>query len=749
VNNQALKAFHLVFLGVSAVCAQAIFTRELMTLFSGTEFVIGLILAAWLFWIGAGGILGGRIKRFRSVSDFSGFLVLSAVLSFLLPVTVLAIRFGRALMVNPPGSLPPLGKAAVFSIIIQAPFCFVYGHLYNVTSNIWLKPSGSISSSVSRVYIFEALGSTAGAVLFSFILIPNVSQLLAAVAIGAALLVVVMSFPVSSKAVFFRRFLPAAGIAIALVVSLHDVDTWSMRGIFHGYSVEDVRFSRYGEIVLASHMEVLTVFSQGARLLSVPEPERAEEAVHIPMSIHPHPEVVLMVGGGIGGGVEEVMKYGSVKHLDCLEIDRKVLALRERINRRLYESMPESVATGLQREIREKVSFVHADGRFFLKRKPGKYDVIIVNAPPPLNLQLNRFYTVEFFREAKKSLKEGGVFAFTHQSSENFLSYEQAEIIGVLERTLKSVFENVLVLPGDIAHFLASDSELSKESILENLENRHINTRYINRNYLPFRFSDERVSFMKSAVGRAKGSRINTDSHPFVAVLEFLLEAKRTRFSGTSVFSNLLNMNPVIPFLVSIGVLFLIVALSRGDGLPRMGVWSVGFTSFILQILILLQFQSFSGLLYHAFIMLTAVFMVGASIGALIALTRRSYGKNNVARFHLAFAVFSLLLVGVSVLVAEVGVPYRVGFAVFMLLSLVSGLMTGAYYPLIVSIGFRGGRVKTPSEYYAWDLFGACLGGFLGGVFFFPLFGVMWTSLLLFLVNMFIYIVLPRKMVSV
>ena len=50
-------------IGTCALCAQMIFIRELMALFTGTEFAIGALMAGWLVWVGIGGMAGGRIAQ--------------------------------------------------------------------------------------------------------------------------------------------------------------------------------------------------------------------------------------------------------------------------------------------------------------------------------------------------------------------------------------------------------------------------------------------------------------------------------------------------------------------------------------------------------------------------------------------------------------------------------------------------------------------------------------------------------------
>ncbi|MCK4237231.1 MAG: hypothetical protein KAX38_08935, partial [Candidatus Krumholzibacteria bacterium] len=157
-------------MGFCAVCAQAIFLREMMPLFTGTELVLGVLLAGWLFWVGLGGLLGGRFIGSKAHRDITMFVRLTFLVALLVPATTIVIRFGRGHIVAHPGELPPFLPALTFSVCSMAPFGFIYGNLYNVASRLWKEMPMGLKGGVSRVYIWEAAGSLAGALFFSFII---------------------------------------------------------------------------------------------------------------------------------------------------------------------------------------------------------------------------------------------------------------------------------------------------------------------------------------------------------------------------------------------------------------------------------------------------------------------------------------------------------------------------------------------------------------------------------------------------
>jgi hypothetical protein len=68
--------------------------------------------------------------------------------------------------------------------------------------------------------------------------------------------------------------------------------------------------------------------------------------------------------------------------------------------------------------------------------------------------------------------------------------------------------------------------------------------------------------------------------------------------------------------------------------------------------------------------------------------------------------------------------PYPLVNGAYFILSCLTGALTGAYYPLVVRTALPEGEGSIPATYYAWDLFGACIGGSIGGILLFPLVGL-------------------------
>lgn len=683
--------------------------RELMPLFSGTEFVVGALLAGWLLWVGAGGFLGGRIVRGDRTGGPGLFASLVVAAAFLLPITTVAIRFGRGLIVRPPGTLPPLGLAVAFALLVCAPFGFVYGTTYNVASVLGRDRVGGIRGSITRIYAWEAAGSFFGALIFSFVLIEIFSQFQAALVAALLVLLSIAAYPPGrSRSV---RFLAAIAVLAVVAGSLSGaVDRASMAFVFPGYRVERHMASRHGELVVASRGEITSVFSGGGRLFSYPEPERAEETIHIPLLLCSRPDTVLLIGCSLGGGWEEALKHRSVRFLDCVEMEESLLEVLPRPGPGMRDGV--------------EVRFRAADGRFYLSEGKRRYDCIILGSPPPLNLQWNRYYTREFFETVRGSLAPGGVFAFTHPSSENFLTAAQSKVLRVLDRTLREVFPAVAVLPGSTAHFVASDAPIDPGRIGARLAERRIDAPFVGEGYLPFRFAPERIASLENDLEQAGAPAINTDGRPSLPLAELALEGSRVGSRLLAGFGALLAVPPRIVAAALLAAIVLLCAVSRRGARARLAVGFVGCGSMLLQLLVLLSYQSFSGLLYHAIVLLTALFMAGAAIGAFCSMKRARGGTGTLRAVHAGFILLAVALPAWTAAAGHLALSHGAGSGGFLLFAACGGLLTGAYYPVVVRAAYPEESRAVPAVFYASDMFGACVGGFVGGLVLFPVLGL-------------------------
>lgn len=129
-----------------------------------------------------------------------------------------------------------------------------------------------------------------------------------------------------------------------------------------------------------------------------------EMIAHVPLFAHPNPRRVLVIGGGDGGTVREVLKHETVEHVDMVEIDGRVVELCK-------EYLPE-LSHGLNDP---RVDVKVTDGLKYVKTVRNEYDVVIVDSSDPLGPAVGLFRE-EFYRDVAAALKDDGVMVAQTES---------------------------------------------------------------------------------------------------------------------------------------------------------------------------------------------------------------------------------------------------------------------------------------------------------------------------------------------
>jgi len=98
-----------------------------------------------------------------------------------------------------------------------------------------------------------------------------------------------------------------------------------------------------------------------------------EMIVHTPMSIHPNVKNVLVIGGGDGGSVRELSRYPSIKSIDMVEIDERVVKVCQKYFPYLTSGLKD-----------ERVNLMFEDGLLYIQNTKNMYDLIIVDSTDPI-----------------------------------------------------------------------------------------------------------------------------------------------------------------------------------------------------------------------------------------------------------------------------------------------------------------------------------------------------------------------------
>lgn len=159
--------------------------------------------------------------------------------------------------------------------------------------------------------------------------------------------------------------------------------------------------SDYQDIIVADTKQFGRVLS----LDGVFQTSDAEEWVyhemiaHVPLYMHPHPERVLIIGGGDGGCAREVLRHAEVASVDMVEIDAQVIQLAKKYFPRIASALIEEPA---------RLHLTVGDGLEKVASADNEYDVIIVDCSDPIGPGEGLFQR-RFYQDACRALKKGGL----------------------------------------------------------------------------------------------------------------------------------------------------------------------------------------------------------------------------------------------------------------------------------------------------------------------------------------------------
>jgi spermidine synthase len=725
--------FLLLVTGLSGIVAQTVLIRECLILYGGNELSLGVTIGAWVLWEALGAFIGGRWPRGRRGAAHA-FIAASLIFGVVFPGSIYAIRAFKVI-----AGLPPeiaLGITGIFgaSMAIFLPLSLLHGFAFTTACRAYEGVSGPGGRAAGRVYFYETVGTIAGGILVSYILITwlHSFRIAGLILVLMALACLVMAV---SRATRAGRFLALLSLAIALgsalfmAAGLDGRLQWrSISMQWHGREVVSYENSPYQNIAVTKGAGQYTFFTDGQPAATIPVPDitRVEEIVHIPLLAHGDPRNVLVLHGGAGGVIGEVLKYPTVRRVDYVEIDPAYLGTLVRYPSALVRS-----------ELGDpRVTLHYTDGRRFVKTASSnrRYDVILVGISSPATLQANRFFTLEFFREARHILTDEGILVFTVPGSLAYYDRELKDINMSAMATAGRVFTHVAVVPGDENIFLASpsarDIDLAPRVLDSRLRDFGIATRLISLPHLAYRLDRERMEWFLRAIEPSRGE-INRDLAPrglyyYIAYINALhTPSMKGLFAAAG--------NQGVPVFLTVLGLFAAGAFALKDRHRRVPVLfaisTTGFVVMLLELSLIFVFQVVYGYVFHEIGMLITMLMAGMAAGSMAGARRAATAGASKAFMtaEASLASFSLLLLVLITLIGHgMGAGGLAGRLLFFALLFVPGFFAGMEFPLAVELyGDKRRAGGSVGPVYAGDLAGGFIGGMVGGFFLFPLMGIM------------------------
>ena len=399
------RGARVLLLFATFVCAACGLVYELALITLG-GYLIGntvqqasIVLSVFVFAMGIGALAAKRLQE-RPVLAFAwieGALALVGGLS----VLVLYAAFAWLDLYQPALVVAALAIGTLIGAEIPV--------LMALIQRIRAQAAGD---AVADLFAADYVGALVGGLAFPFLLLPRFGQIEGALLVGA---VNVVAATIVVGGVFGRTLRPrqTAAVAGGLVAVLavlggaaaiaSDFETSARQALFDDPIVH-VERSAYQELVVTESVDLtgrrdVRLFLNGDLQLSSVDEYRYHEALVHPAMAGAHGRV-LVLGGGDGLAIREVLRYPDVREVVNVELDPAVTRLA-RTEPRLVELNQRSLSD-------ERVRIEHGDAFGWLRADHGTFDLVIADFPDPEDMATAKLYSLELYQLVANALAPGG-----------------------------------------------------------------------------------------------------------------------------------------------------------------------------------------------------------------------------------------------------------------------------------------------------------------------------------------------------
>ncbi|WP_088285875.1 polyamine aminopropyltransferase [Ideonella sp. A 288] len=358
------------------------------------------VIGAYLFAMGIGSWLSRHVER-QLVAQFLRIELLVGLIGGLLPAALFTAH-----------SLLPAGHGHSFRVLLYG-LVLAVGTLVGLEIPLVMRilkrhfhERYALKDLVSQVLTFDYLGALVVSVAFPLLLVPHLGLIRTGVFFGllntAVAVWALWLFRAELRA-WRGHALACAAVVAALLAAMAGADrltTWS-EDRFYGDRVVLRETSPYQRVVVTAGPAGVRLFLNGNLQFHSRDEYRYHEAlVHPAMAAHGAPKRVLVLGGGDGMAVREVLRHPGVEQVTLVELDPHMT--------RLFAEMPMLTALNGGALTSPKVEIVNADAFAWLEGHERRFDVIVVDFPDPTSFSLGKLYSTSFYQLVDQHLAAGG-----------------------------------------------------------------------------------------------------------------------------------------------------------------------------------------------------------------------------------------------------------------------------------------------------------------------------------------------------
>ncbi|MBD1385042.1 polyamine aminopropyltransferase [Mucilaginibacter rigui] len=325
-----------------------------------------------------------------------------------------------------------------------------------------LKDRYEFKDLVSKVFTFDYIGALLASLVFPLLLIPylglvKTSYLVGILNVGVALIVCVSFKKEIKAAVYLQTSAVISVLALTVGFVYAGVITNFSESLTYADTIIYSKSTPYQRIILTKKGKVLRLFLNGNLQFSSDDEYRYHEAlVHPGLQALPNAHNVLVMGGGDGLAVREILKYPNIQSVTLVDLDKGMTGLFKS-NRMLLNLNKSSLLS-------PKVKVINADAFTWLRQDKKKFDFMVIDFPDPSNYSVGKLYTNSFYKLAKGVLAPGGIMVIQATSP-----YVAPKSFWTVDTTLRSVglhtipYHNYVPSFGEWGYIMATENPVYKK----------------------------------------------------------------------------------------------------------------------------------------------------------------------------------------------------------------------------------------------------------------------------------------------
>ncbi len=748
------RSLMIVAYGLVAIGVQTLLFREFITAFEGNDICVGTFFGSWFLWVGLGAVLVRRWDRFaETLLRHIELLFLLYIPAFLIQL-LLIVRV-RELAGIASYDLVSIQTMVLWAMAVNAPVSLVTGVLFPVACR-WM--AQTCASPVSRVYLLEAVGSFTGGLAVTVLLswhtpMVRVSLLLALILVVPVVVACLLPSRGDLRAQANRRVVMAVSLATAVCVSLillagadgaltRRIQEAKWSNLLPREALQGAFLTGQAEYLYGEYAGQWIVMREGSVCEALPSEEEAGRIVATVLCQNPRAKRILVVGSGLAL-CNRLLMPPQIEHVAWAHPDAEYAE-------RLLAIVPSGFANNDGR-----FRPVHGEIRRYLNDTKDYFDLVVLSLPDTTGSSFNRYSTVEFYQQVKASLRSDGVIAVSIVGGEHIMGAELAGLGASTRATLRKVFSNQVLAPGEQTWLIASDAETltadpavarDRFAMIEGSQGVFPPTGLLSV-YLPDRIVQATLAY--DTADLPQGLLVNRDSRPLTYLYGLLLAARQSGVSVTRLV-RLLVLAGWLPFFVPALVFIALRVWAMADRRPDTGpsgfdsaflVFSTGWVGIAMIILLMYLYETHFGSLYLHIGLISSLFMAGLTAGALLVgrlMARWSGPRSPYVLLVVVLLTHATVLAILALCSAESwsgneAASLQSGHSLFGLAFVASGLCCGGYWPVAAAQLARGtfNPGEAGSRLETADHVGACLGSLATSLAMVPVLGTRVSLLVL------------------